>query len=119
MPHATQDMSRIALNPHPPTAAIPLLPPPQLTVDKLLIDGYPRRHPADRRHQALSVALSRCRKSQHPRIELLATSSQNLCANLNCNNLLTPPDRHAGATEQTPHTGQWSVQWSAVSSASP
>src|SRR5580704_8746231 len=72
-------MSRIALNPHASTAAIPLLPPPKLAIKKLLLNNNPRGHPTHRRHQTLPVALTRCRKSQHPhkpRVRSSQTQSQ-------------------------------------------
>jgi hypothetical protein len=41
MPHAAQNMRRIPLDPHPPAASIPLLPPPQFAIDKLLLTTTP------------------------------------------------------------------------------
>jgi hypothetical protein len=65
VPHPGQDMRCIALDTHPSAAAIALLTPPQLAVEKGLIDGNPRRKTADKGYKRFAVAFAGCRETKH------------------------------------------------------
>jgi hypothetical protein len=58
-------MGFVLLDAHAAAAAVALLPPPELVVDELLIDGNARGKPADQRYERLSVALACCEESKH------------------------------------------------------
>jgi hypothetical protein len=58
-------MRGVALDAHPAAAAIALLPPPQLVVQKRLIDRYTRRDSAEERYKGLAVALAGCGETKH------------------------------------------------------
>src|SRR5258708_13604355 len=56
MPHAAQNMRRLAFNPHPPPAPIPLLPPPQSAVNNLRPNPHPGTNPPPRPHPPAPLA---------------------------------------------------------------
>ena len=62
---AGYDLRAVGFDFHSPAAAVTLLPPPQLAVDRIERDGDARRKPGQRRDQALAVGLARGFKSQH------------------------------------------------------
>ena len=65
MAHARKHMGRILLDAHATAAAIPLLPAPQLTIQKRLIERNTGRQAADERHQRFAMAFAGSRKPQH------------------------------------------------------
>ena len=72
MPHAAEDVRRVALDLHAAAAAIALLATPQFAVHEFQVDRQTRGHAGEQRHQRLSVGLTGCRKSEHEENSIVA-----------------------------------------------
>src|SRR3954453_18028082 len=59
MPHSGEDMSGVRLDAHAAAAPVPLLAPPQLSIDECLVDFEACGKPLHQRNQGLAVRFTR------------------------------------------------------------
>jgi hypothetical protein len=79
MAYSRNDLHLVGFDFHPTAAAVALLPPPQLVVNRCQGYGYSGRQSGQRCHQAFAVGLPRGLKTQHStRISILANSNNSL-----------------------------------------
>ena len=65
LPDAAENVDRVGLDPLPPAAAVAALPPPQLDVDRLDVDGHAGRKAVDQRDQRLAVRFAGGQVTEH------------------------------------------------------